>query len=83
MDDYQNELQMINTYIKYFSTITNVNMIDTPINDNLNDTTNVNTNDFIMDVLNEESGEVFEEDNTTEKSTQDPNFNEFQKPSKK
>jgi hypothetical protein len=83
VDDYQNELQMINTYIKYFSTITNVNMIDTPINDNLNDTTNVNTNDFIMDVLNEESGEVFEEDNTTEKSTQDPNFNEFQKPSKK
>lgn len=36
-----------------------------------------------MDLLSEESSEFFEEDNTTEKSIEDPNVNEFQKPYKK
>jgi len=46
-------------------------------------TTNINTNDSFMDFLSEESTELFEEDNTTQKSTKEPNFNEFQKPNKK
>ncbi|KAL4101072.1 hypothetical protein QTP88_009262 [Uroleucon formosanum] len=65
-------------------TTTNDNVNDTTTNDNVNDTTtNVNTNDSFMDFLSEESSELFEEDNTTEKSTKEPNFNEFQKPNKK
>jgi len=36
-----------------------------------------------MDFLSEESSELFKEDNTTEKYTKEPNFNEFQQPSKK
>lgn len=71
------------------NTTTNINASDTTTNDtttndNVNDTTtNVNTNDSFMDFLSEESSELFEEDNTTEKSTKEPNFNEFQKPNKK
>lgn len=55
-------------------------MNDTTTNDT---TTNVNTNDSFMDFLSEESSELFEEDNTTEKSIYEQNFNEFQKPNKK
>ncbi|XP_026820590.1 uncharacterized protein LOC113559163 [Rhopalosiphum maidis] len=62
------------------NTTTNINASDTTTNDT---TTNVNTNDSFMDFLSEESSELFDEDNTTEKSTKEPNFKEFQKPNKK
>eukprot|EP00102_Acyrthosiphon_pisum_P006861 XP_003240720.1 PREDICTED: transcription factor Adf-1-like [Acyrthosiphon pisum] len=69
------------------NTTTNVNPNDTTTNDttiiydNANDITNAN--DSSMCFLSEESSELFEGDNTTEKSTIDSNFNEFQKPNKK